>query len=130
MMKFGDAVKAFWKNYAVFSGRASRSEYWWAVLFLVAVSFPLALLDTLVFFDTIAQTGSGPLSILYVLVIAVPSISLLVRRFHDVGLNGWLVLLTLIPFAGAVFSFVVAVLPSQQGPNKFGGSATGSAENP
>jgi uncharacterized membrane protein YhaH (DUF805 family) len=119
-MKFGAAVKAFWKNYALFTGRSSRSEYWWAVLFLVALSFPIALVDTLVFFDVIVQTGSGPLSILYLLVILVPSLSLLVRRFHDVGLNGWLVLLTLIPFAGAAFALVVALLPSQQGTNRFG----------
>jgi uncharacterized membrane protein YhaH (DUF805 family) len=121
-MKFGAAVKAFWKNYAVFSGRARRSEYWWAVLFLVAVSLPIALIDTVVFFDTIAQTGSGPLSILFLLVILLPSISLLVRRFHDVGLSGWLVLLTFIPFAGAVFALVVAVLDSQRGANRFGES--------
>jgi uncharacterized membrane protein YhaH (DUF805 family) len=123
MMKFGAAVKAFWKNYAVFSGRARRSEYWWAVLFLLAVSFPIALIDTVVFFDTVAQTGSGPLSILFLLVILLPSISLLVRRFHDVGLSGWFVLLTFIPFAGAVFAFVVAVLDSQRGDNRFGESA-------
>ncbi len=121
-MKFGAAVKAFWKNYAVFSGRARRSEYWWAVLFLLAVSFPIALIDTVVFFDTIVQTGSGPLSILFLLVILLPSISLLIRRFHDVGLSGWLVLLTFIPFAGAVFAFVVAVLDSQRGDNRFGES--------
>lgn len=119
-MTFGAAVRAFWKNFAVFNGRARRPEYWWAVLFLVAVSFPIALIDTVVFFDTIAQTGSGPLSILFLLVILVPSLSLLVRRFHDVGMSGWFVLLTLIPFAGAVFAFVVSVLPSQQGANKFG----------
>jgi len=123
MMKFGAAVKAFWKNYAVFSGRARRSEYWWAVLFLLAVSFPIALIDTVVFFDTIVQTGSGPLSILFLLVILLPSISLLIRRFHDVGLSGWFVLLTFIPFAGAVFAFVVAVLDSQRGDNRFGESA-------
>ena len=123
MMKFGAAVKAFWKNYAVFSGRARRSEYWWAVLFLLAVSFPIALIDTVVFFDTIVQTGSGPLSILFLLVILLPSISLLIRRFHDVGLSGWFVLLAFIPFAGAVFAFVVAVLDSQRGDNRFGESA-------
>lgn len=122
MMKFGAAVKAFWKNYAVFSGRARRSEYWWAVLFLLALSFPIALIDTVVFFDTIVQTGSGPLSILFLLVILLPSISLLIRRFHDVGLSGWFVLLTFIPFAGAVFALVVAVLDSQRGDNRFGES--------
>jgi uncharacterized membrane protein YhaH (DUF805 family) len=121
-MTFGVAVKAFWKNYAVFRGRSRRREYWWAVVFLVALSFPIALIDTLVFFDTIAQTGSGPLSILFLLVILVPSISLLVRRFHDVGLSGWFVLLTFIPLAGAVFALVVAVLDSQRGSNQFGES--------
>jgi uncharacterized membrane protein YhaH (DUF805 family) len=92
------------------------------VLFLLALSFPIALIDTLVFFDTIVQTGSGPLSILFILVILLPSISLLVRRFHDVGMSGWLVLLTFIPFAGAVFALVVAVLDSQRGANRFGES--------
>ena len=123
MVKFGDAVKAFWKNYAVFTGRSRRSEYWWAVLFLFALSFPIALLDTIMFSSIIAEAGSGPLSILFLLVIVVPTVSLLVRRFHDVGLSGWLVLLTFIPFIGAVFAFVVAVLDSQRGANQFGDSA-------
>ena len=119
-MSFGVAVKSFWKNYAVFRGRARRSEVWWVLLFIFVLSFPIALIDTLVFYDVIVQTGSGPLSLLMLLVLFVPSLSLMVRRFHDVGLSGWLVILTAIPFAGAVFAFVVSVLPSQQGANKFG----------
>lgn len=119
-MTFVAAIKAFWKNYAVFRGRARRSEVWWVVLFIFALSFPIALIDTLLFFDTITQTGSGPMSLLLLLVIFVPSLSLMVRRFHDVGLSGWFVILTLIPFGGAVFAFVVSVLPTQQGANKFG----------
>ena len=119
-MKFGAAVKSFWKNYAVFRGRARRSEVWWVVLFIFVLSFPIVLIDTLVFFDTIVQTGSGPLSLLLLLVMFLPSLSLMVRRFQDVGLSGWFVILTLIPFAGAVFAFVMSVLPSQQGANRFG----------
>ena len=129
-MKFGAAIKAFWKNYAVFRGRARRSEVWWVVLFIFLLSFPIALIDTLVFFDTIAQTGSGPLSLLMLLVLFVPSLSLMVRRFHDVGLSGWFVILTAIPFAGAVFAFVVSVLPSKPGANRFGDEVSGSPETP
>ena len=119
-MSFGAAITAFWKNYAVFRGRAKRSEVWWVVLFIFALSFPIALIDTLVFYDVIVQTGSGPMSLLLLLVMFIPSLSLMVRRFQDVGLSGWFVILTLIPFAGAVFAFVVSVLPSQQGSNRFG----------
>ena len=90
------------------------------VLFIFLLSFPIVLIDTLVFFDTIVQTGSGPLSLLLLLVMFVPGLSLMVRRFQDVGLSGWFVILTLIPFVGAVFAFVMSVLPSQQGANKFG----------
>lgn len=122
-MKFGQAVSTFWRKYVDFSGRARRSEYWWVLLFVVLVSFPIALVDTVVFEEFIAQSGSGPLSILLLLAIFLPGLSLFVRRFHDVGLSGWLVLLTVIPYAGGIFGLVVALLDSQRGTNRFGESA-------
>jgi len=120
---FGNAVSAFWKNYAMFSGRARRSEYWWAVLFLVLVSLPLGLIDGFLFFEILVTAGFGPLSVLFLLVIFLPSLTLLVRRFHDVGMSGWFVVLTFIPFAGPVFGLVVSVLDSQRGTNAFGASS-------
>ena len=51
---------------------------------------------------------------------AIPGLAVQVRRFHDVGLSGWLVLIAVIPYLGGVFALVVSLIPSQNGANKHG----------
>jgi uncharacterized membrane protein YhaH (DUF805 family) len=110
------AVKRFFKKYATFSGRASRSEYWWWTLVSVGVSIILNILIS-AGSTTIDGTTAGPAARLgtFLLVIwglgtIVPSLALTVRRLHDSNKSGWLLLLGLIPFAGAIILFVFAVL--------------------
>ena len=122
-MGFSQAVVTFWQKYVVFTGRARRSEYWWVMLFLVAVSIPVGFVDLVVFPDLTLAFGAGPVSFLYLIAIFLPGLSLQVRRFHDVGFSGWWVLLAFIPIAGSVFAIVVSVLDSQNGTNAYGESA-------
>jgi uncharacterized membrane protein YhaH (DUF805 family) len=122
-MTFGEANATFFRKYVDFSGRARRSEYWWVVLFLLVVSVPVAVVDTVLFVDIVLEMGIGPSSLLLAVGVLLPGISLAVRRFHDVGLSGWFVLLTLIPIAGGVFALIVALLDSQPGINRFGPSS-------
>ncbi|NYD65588.1 DUF805 domain-containing protein [Agromyces atrinae] len=112
---FGQAISRFYAKYAVFSGRASRSEYWWIALFQAIVYSVLGILALLG-----GQNGEpGPLSIIALVVMGVfwlgnilPAIALSVRRFHDGGYSGWLYLLNLIPSLGGVIVFVFMLLPS------------------
>lgn len=114
-VSFGEAVKRFYKKYAQFSGRASRSEYWWVALFLGVVYFVLSLVaaaDT----NSFGEVGSlGGLASLLLVVFTlgnlVPSIAIGVRRLHDVNMSGWFMLLGLIPYLGGLVLLVFMVLP-------------------
>lgn len=76
---FGTAVRLFFKKYVTFTGRATRAEYWWAMLFLFLVSLVLSWLGE---FGTII---SGIFSLACIL----PQLSISCRRLHDSGLSGW-----------------------------------------
>jgi len=97
-MSFGEAIKSVFSKYAVFSGRARRSEYWYFYLFTFLVSLVLGCIPFL-----------GLLSFLWSLAIIIPSIAVSVRRFHDIGKSGWNYLFFAIPellFFGYIFSFM------------------------
>ena len=119
----GDAVKRFFKKYATFSGRASRSEYWWWMLVNFAVITVLSTWTGIAAagsVDTVTGelTGSGfmvpyALIMIWSLATLVPSLALMVRRLHDGGFSGWLILLGLIPFLGGIAILVFSLMPSK-----------------
>lgn len=83
---FQQAIELFFKNYAVFNGRASRSEYWWVALFTFLVN---AVLNGLA--RSIGDSGSMALTVvssLWSLAILVPSLAICWRRLHDTGRPG------------------------------------------
>ncbi|MBX9745370.1 MAG: DUF805 domain-containing protein [Hyphomonadaceae bacterium] len=128
-------------------GRARRAEYWWWFLLTVVVSAVALLLDA-------GLTGINPYTSMpnatYIygassLALMAPSISVLSRRFHDVGLNGWLVaafvgvyvlgsLLAaqlnpiggLLTMASGLGVLVIALIPSRPGPNQYGPNPKGA----
>lgn len=104
-MDFVTAIKTCLSKYATFTGRASRSEYWWFFLFEV-----LVLIGTLMVSDWLY--GLAGLAFL------LPALAVAVRRLHDVGRSGWFLLLGLIPLVNLILLYW-AVQPS--GPaNEFG----------
>ncbi|MFN3668404.1 MAG: DUF805 domain-containing protein [Brevundimonas sp.] len=116
-------------KYADAHGRARRKEYWYFVLFhLLIVAAPL-LIGLIIagmsgqYLSDASALAVGLFAIsaavLYAAMLA-PGICAMIRRFHDVGLTGWLVLLGLIPYAGGLITFVITLLPSQPFPNKHG----------
>jgi len=125
------AVKRFFKKYATFSGRASRSEYWWWTLIAVAVSIVLNIIissgaaaTTASSLDSTPALGPGALigTILlgiWGLATIVPSLALTVRRLHDGNFSGWLLLLILVPFLGALAVLVLTILPSNPAGQRF-----------
>jgi uncharacterized membrane protein YhaH (DUF805 family) len=110
-MSFGEAIRDGFTKYATFSGRSSRSAYWWWFLFSVLVSIGASILD--------AAAGTGVIAILVSLAFFLPNLAVLVRRLHDTDRSGWWVLIGLIPLIGAIVLIVFACLDSGP-PNKYG----------
>lgn len=114
-LTFGEAVqRALTFNYCNFSGRASRSEYWWFALFSFILSCAIAVIFC--WSDTVEYIVSGLCS-LYLLL---PGLGLSVRRMHDTGRSGWWILVNIIPVVGSLVFLYFAVQPSQTVVNKWG----------
>ncbi len=114
-----DWYLAVLKNYAGFSGRARRKEYWMFVLFNVIFAIVAMILDN-VLGIAMEGIGYGPIYGLYLLAIIIPSLAVGVRRLHDVGKSGWMMLIALIPIIGAIWLLVLFVQDSIPGENKYG----------
>ena len=126
----GAAIQRFFKKYAAFSGRASRSEYWWVALALGVIGLVLQILTGILGAagSTTTSTGTAPgpgafvgliLIFVFYLAVLIPSIALLVRRLHDGNFSGWIALLGLVPFVGGLAILVFALLPSNPAGQRF-----------
>ena len=96
------------KKYVDFSGRATRSEYWYFFLVNFLVSVILGAL------------GLELLSTLYILFILIPGFAVFARRMHDINKSGWNWLWGLIPVAGLIVLLVFLCTPTKSGANKYG----------
>ena len=132
-MSFGQAVSTCFKKYAVFKGRASRSEFWYWVLFYVLVSIVLNIVDSLFGWqiNTISNTETGNslttvynagwLSAIWALVVLLPTLAVSVRRLHDVGKSGWWWWLGVICCIGPlILIFAFYIKEGEAGDNKYG----------
>ena len=112
------------KKYAVFSGRATRKEYWLFVLFCMVVGFILGIVDGMSgTFDW--EPGLGLFSALFSLAMLLPSIAVSVRRLHDTNRSGWMLLIAFIPFVGFVWLIILYCFKSDQNDNRFGPNPLG-----
>ena len=83
-MTFAESIRTCFAKYADFNGTASRSEFWWFMLFIVLVGAALSLLST-----TLAS--------LFYLAVLLPDLAVGARRLHDTGKSGWWQLLLIVP---------------------------------
>jgi uncharacterized membrane protein YhaH (DUF805 family) len=113
-MGFGEAISTCFQKYAVFSGRAIRSEYWFFVLFEILVLVALSIVDGLVF------GTPGLLSSIGSLALFLPALAVGVRRLHDIDKSGWWILIGLIPLVGPIVLIVFFVQQGTPGANRFG----------
>lgn len=152
-MSFGEALKTCFKKYATFSGRARRSEFWWfsvlnwllSIATYAVVWWKMAKIDEIqgqvaeVMFDEekmaalTAQADSFD-STFYLLMAVIgiiglllllPSLAVAVRRLHDTGKSGWLLLAMIIPLVNIVIGIMLLIYylkDSDRNPNKFGPS--------
>ncbi|MDR6892065.1 DUF805 domain-containing protein [Falsarthrobacter nasiphocae] len=137
---FGEAVARYFKRYARFHGRSSRSEYWWVALFsflvaaLLGTIFATAGMEVQEAQTYTTSTGAGAnaemvpnalgsilmiVAFIFWLATLIPNIALTVRRFHDGGFSGWLFLLGLIPGVGGIILLVFMLLPSNPEGRRF-----------
>ena len=100
------------KKYAVFNGRARRSEYWYFVLFNVIASILFAIVDYSIGTMDI-DSGRGILGTIYSLGVIIPSIAVSVRRMHDVGKSGWFILIP-------IYNLILAITEGEREENQYG----------
>lgn len=107
------------KNYAGFSGRARRKEYWMFTLFNIIFLFVAMILDMLL--GTEFGLGVyGLFYMLYSLAVIIPGLAVSVRRLHDIGKSGWMFLIVLIPIIGWIWLLFLMVTDSNPGENQYG----------
>ena len=117
------------KNYATFKGRARRKEYWMFFLFNMIFAIVAMVLDSLLglTFSIEGQSiGYGYIYTAYLLFIIIPSISLLVRRLHDVNKSGWFYWIQLIPLVGQIWILILMVKEGTNGENTYGKDPKGN----
>jgi uncharacterized membrane protein YhaH (DUF805 family) len=103
----GDALREYWVNYIGW-GRATRSEYWWAVLFYGVIT------------GNVLGMLSSTLQSLWSLIILVPSFCLAVRRLHDTGRSAWNYLWVLLPVIGWIVLIIFLCQKGSTTKNKYG----------
>ena len=112
-MSLVGALRNFFKYYATFSGRSSRSEYWWlqlagVILYVVAL-VPLSIVsnarDLLVL--------QGFISLLFLAGLVVPSLAVMARRLRDAGISPYFLFFIFLPIFGGLALFVMMMFPSK-----------------
>ena len=109
---FGEAISEGFGNIFNFSGRASRSAFWWFALGAIIINIVIAII----------ARAAHVVVLQYVveIIVALVSLSLAVRRLHDTDRSGWWWLIGLIPIIGGIILLVFYWLPGTPGPNKHG----------
>lgn len=97
------------KKYAVFSGRASRAEYWYFFLFNLIVSIVLGIVDMVIFGEDVVF-GVGNI---YSLALLIPSLAVGVRRMHDIGNSGWFLLIP-------IYNIILLATKGEEVANEYG----------
>ena len=125
MMSIMDAMKSCFQQYVGFSGRASRSEYWFFYLSFVVAAMGMLVLTVVSAFVLDALAGlMGMLTMVTYLGFFLPMLSVTVRRLHDLGKSGWMFLVVLIPIVGGILLLVWFVSDGQPHDNAYGAVPT------
>jgi uncharacterized membrane protein YhaH (DUF805 family) len=107
------------KQYADFSGRARRKEYWMFALFNAIFIITAMILDN-VLGVTIGELPYGVIYFLYSLAVLIPGLAVHIRRLHDIGKSGWMILIAIIPIIGPIWLLVLTLTDSNHGENQYG----------
>lgn len=111
-MSFADAIRTCLTKYATFTGRARRSEFWYFALFSWLVQIVLYALGGAIKFPMLGALGA--------LALLLPTLAASVRRLHDTGKSGWMLLIGLIPLVGPIILIVFYVTDTTPAGDKYG----------
>ncbi len=111
-MTFAESVSTVLSKYVDFSGRASRSEFWWFTLFNFLLNVVASVIDLMMNTEFVSIVAS--------LALLLPALGVAVRRLHDVDRSGWWILITLIPLIGIIVLIVWYASEGTRGDNRFG----------
>ena len=92
-MDFTQSIKTCFSKYAVFSGRASRSEFWWFALFGFIGGIVTLVIDVMIL--GYSSQEYGPTNIIFSVITFLPYLAVGARRLHDISRSGWWQLITL-----------------------------------
>ena len=126
MMPFMSAMKSGFKNSFSLSGRASRSEYWFWVL--GGVIFQMTMVIGSIVLAVMEVPVLPGLMILAPILLVPGSITLVVRRLHDVGMSGWMWFVALVPVIGAIYLIYLFVQEGDMEENAYGAVPTNMLE--
>ena len=117
-VSFGDAISRAFNKYCCFTGRASRSEYWWFVLFVAIIGWAIGIVFGFTFgTDSVAyQAVAG----CWNLAVLLPTLGLVFRRLHDTGRSGWNWCWSFLPVVGWIILLIYLCQDSQMMENKYG----------
>tara|TARA_B100000427_G_C15347411_1_gene523909 strand:+ start:241 stop:633 length:393 start_codon:yes stop_codon:yes gene_type:complete len=121
-------LKVMRDNYANFSGRARRKEYWMFYLFYVIALIVLMVLDNVLGtawtidagYGQSVSMGYGWLYMIGALAHMIPGLAVSIRRLHDIGKSGWWVLISLVPLIGGIWLLVLWCTEGEKSENKWG----------
>lgn len=111
--------KVVFENYANFSGRARRSEYWYFVLMNIIIGIIAMIIDNVIGLN-FEPLPYGAFYAVNSLLVLIPSLAVGVRRLHDVGKSGWFFLIAFIPIIGAIWLLVLFCQEGNKGENAYG----------
>lgn len=120
-MDFATAIKTCFSKYVTFSGRASRSEYWYFALFTVILMVIASVIDTAI--------GLEVFGLIVALALLLPTFAVAARRLHDRDKSAWWLLLYLLPLIGPVIMLVWFCSKGTDGPNQFGADPLSAESN-
>lgn len=136
-MNFMQSISTCFGKYATFKGRASRSEFWWFMLFIMVMNVILGQVDSMIFEPNVMSTGNmmaadgsfqsfsfawqpQPIAGIFILATILPNIAVSVRRLHDLGKSGWWWWIIFIPLIGFILLLVWYASKGTDGDNGHG----------
>lgn len=123
-MGFGEAISYGFQNITNFSGRSTRSSFWWWILFVWIIDVILSFIVNAVGLNSDSGGFSTVAGLIIYVVFALATVAAGVRRLHDTGKSGWLMLLYFLCCIGPIILIIFWVQPSQPGDNQYGPQPT------
>jgi len=110
-MSFMDATKSGVGKSFTFKGRSSRSEYWWWMLAGILFQIICAI---------IAVLGNVAVTVIFPILLVIPTTTMIVRRLHDLEKSGWWFLIVLIPLVGILYLIYLFIQEGDMNENIYG----------